>query len=79
MVDDNKSGFLGNASAINCARANGIKDELPIRLKGGEDFQFKGFLVRAISSLHSALEGKLWSGWTRTIPANGPARLKIRN
>ena len=29
-VDNNKSGFLGNASAINCARANGIKDELLI-------------------------------------------------
>jgi L-ascorbate metabolism protein UlaG (beta-lactamase superfamily) len=61
---------LGTVSTARLARAGGVPDDRIIPVKGGEDFQFDGFSVRVIPSLHSALGDKHVFGGTTEIPAD---------
>ena len=49
---------VGSPSTAMLARAGGLPDDRIITVKGGEDLAFDGFSVRAIPSLHSALDDK---------------------
>jgi L-ascorbate metabolism protein UlaG (beta-lactamase superfamily) len=61
---------LGTASTAHLVRAAGIPDDHIIAVKGGEDFEFEGFSVRVIPSLHSALDAKHRFGGDTVIPAD---------
>lgn len=49
---------MGSASTIAVASAKGVAANKLIPIGGGEDYQFDGFSVRVIPSLHSALDDK---------------------
>jgi L-ascorbate metabolism protein UlaG (beta-lactamase superfamily) len=58
---------IGSATSIAIARANHVPEKQLITIRGGEDYQFPGFSVRVIPSLHTALWGKrynntVWAG-----------------
>lgn len=53
-----KAMVVGTESTTNIARAHGVPDQQLITVKGGEDFEFGAFSVKAIPSLHSALSSK---------------------
>jgi L-ascorbate metabolism protein UlaG (beta-lactamase superfamily) len=59
---------MGSLSTARVARASGVPSERIITVKGGEDFAFGGYSVRAIPSLHSALDHKHTFG--AEIPAD---------
>jgi L-ascorbate metabolism protein UlaG (beta-lactamase superfamily) len=61
---------LGTVSTAHLAHAGGVADDHIIPVKGGEDYQFDGFSVRVIPSLHSAIGGKHIFGGTSEIPAD---------
>src|SRR3954468_4295185 len=48
--------IMGSASTTAVARARGVAGDHLVTIKGGEDYQFDGFSVRVIPSLHSALD-----------------------
>jgi L-ascorbate metabolism protein UlaG (beta-lactamase superfamily) len=50
--------ILGSVSTARYARASGVADDHIITVKGGEDFAMAGYSIRAIPSLHSALDHK---------------------
>lgn len=50
--------ILGSASTAALARASGIPPAQIVPVRGGEDYQFEGFSVRVVPSLHSALGHK---------------------
>src|SRR5580704_1063968 len=50
--------LIGSESTARVARASGVPDEQVITVKGGEDFELGAFSIRAIPSLHSALDHK---------------------
>jgi L-ascorbate metabolism protein UlaG (beta-lactamase superfamily) len=50
--------IMGSVSTARYARAVGVAADHIITVKGGEDFAMAGFSIRAIPSLHSALDGK---------------------
>jgi L-ascorbate metabolism protein UlaG (beta-lactamase superfamily) len=56
--------LLGSESTARVARASGVLADHVITVKGGEDFAFDGYSVRAIPSLHSALDHKHGFGGT---------------
>lgn len=49
---------IGTETVCNILRAYGIPDEQLYPVRGGEDYQFDGFSVRVIPSIHSALNDK---------------------
>ncbi|HEY6369080.1 MAG TPA: MBL fold metallo-hydrolase [Candidatus Sulfotelmatobacter sp.] len=49
---------IGTESTENVMRAYGVPEEQPITVRGGEDYQFQGFSLRVIPSIHSPLD--LW-------------------
>lgn len=53
---------LGSVSTARVARASGVPEDRIITVKGGEDFAMGAYSVRAIPSLHSALDGKHYFG-----------------
>jgi L-ascorbate metabolism protein UlaG (beta-lactamase superfamily) len=53
---------MGSASTIHYARASGVPDDHLVPVKGGEDYDFGAFSVRAIPSLHSAIGDKHGKG-----------------
>ncbi|HEX6244952.1 MAG TPA: MBL fold metallo-hydrolase [Polyangiales bacterium] len=59
---------MGSLSTARVARASGVPDDRIITVKGGEDYAFDGYSVRAIPSLHSALDHKHTFG--AEIPAD---------
>jgi L-ascorbate metabolism protein UlaG (beta-lactamase superfamily) len=61
---------LGSESTIHLARASGVPADRLIAVKGGEDYQFDGFSVRVIPSLHSAIDHKHAADGAKTIPAD---------
>jgi L-ascorbate metabolism protein UlaG (beta-lactamase superfamily) len=67
---------IGTESTINLARAGGVPDPQLLPVHGGEDWQFDGFSVKVIRSLHSALNGKHFFD-SRVVPRDfrGPRRL----
>ncbi|MBL8266725.1 MBL fold metallo-hydrolase, partial [Steroidobacter sp.] len=46
---------LGTETSINILRAYGVPEEQLYPVQGGEDYQFDGWSVRVVPSLHSAL------------------------
>ena len=62
--------IIGSESTANLARASSVAAAQIITVKGGEDFQFDGFSVRAIPSLHSALDDKHTFSGSSLIDAN---------
>ena len=46
---------IGTESTLNFARASGVPETQLVTVKGGEDFQFEGFSLRVIPSLHGVL------------------------
>ncbi|MEZ4399752.1 MAG: MBL fold metallo-hydrolase [Kofleriaceae bacterium] len=50
--------LIGSASTARLARASGVPDGQIVTVRGGEDYQFDGFSIRVIPSLHSALDEK---------------------
>lgn len=67
---------IGTESTTNLARAGGVPESKVITVRGGEDYEFVGFSVRVIPSLHSALNGKHFFD-SRVVPRDfrGPRRL----
>jgi L-ascorbate metabolism protein UlaG (beta-lactamase superfamily)/enamine deaminase RidA (YjgF/YER057c/UK114 family) len=51
---------IGHETANSILRAYGIPDEQLYTVQGGEDYQFDGFSVRVVPSIHSALNDKLY-------------------
>ena len=49
---------IGSESTANILRAYGIAERQLITVRGGEDYQFNGFSLRVIPSLHSPLDHK---------------------
>ena len=59
---------VGHQSTINLMRASGITGDKLITVKGGEDFEFGGFSLKVVPSLHSALIQKHYFDNGRVIP-----------
>lgn len=49
---------IGTESTANVMRAYGVPEQQIITVRGGEDYQFPGFSVKVIPSLHSPLDHK---------------------
>jgi L-ascorbate metabolism protein UlaG (beta-lactamase superfamily) len=49
---------IGTESTENVMRAYGVPEEQLLTVRGGEDYQFQGFSLRVIPSLHSPLDHK---------------------
>ncbi len=49
---------VGTETTITILRAYGVADEQLYAVRGGEDYQFEGFSVRVVPTLHSALGEK---------------------
>jgi L-ascorbate metabolism protein UlaG (beta-lactamase superfamily) len=69
--------IIGHEGTANIAKAYGVADDKLIVVRGGEDFDFGGFSVRVIPSIHSALYGKRYnnSQWAGAPPAGLKAPL----
>ena len=67
---------IGTESTTNLARAGGVPESKVITVRGGEDYEFDGFSVKVLPSLHSALNGKHFFD-SRVVPRDfrGPRRL----
>ena len=50
--------IIGTESTENVMRAYGAPEEQLITVRGGEDYQFRGFSLRVIPSIHSPLDHK---------------------
>jgi len=59
----NKTGaiIICTESHANIARAYGVPEKRMLVVQGGEDYQFEGFSLRIIPSLHSPLVGKSYN------------------
>jgi L-ascorbate metabolism protein UlaG (beta-lactamase superfamily) len=49
---------IGTESAENVMRAYGVPEEQLITVRGGEDYQFQGFSLKVIPSIHSPIDHK---------------------
>jgi L-ascorbate metabolism protein UlaG (beta-lactamase superfamily) len=49
---------VGTESTQNVMRANGVPEKQLITVRGGEDYQFAGFSLRVVPSIHSPLDQK---------------------
>ncbi len=67
---------IATPAACQILRAYGIPDSQLYTVKGGEDYQFENFSVKAIPSLHSALNNKLYFD-DRTLDKDLKAPLRI--
>jgi L-ascorbate metabolism protein UlaG (beta-lactamase superfamily) len=67
---------IGTESTTNLGRAGGVPESQLLTVHGGEDWQFDGFSVKVIPSLHSALNGKRFFD-SRVVSRDfrGPRRL----
>ena len=52
---------IGTESTENVMRAYGVPEEQLITVRGGEDYQFQGFSLKVIPSIHSPLDHKTTS------------------
>jgi L-ascorbate metabolism protein UlaG (beta-lactamase superfamily) len=73
-----KAIVVGTESTTNLMHAYGIPDDQLVPVRGGEDFQFKGFSLRVIPSMHSKGPGK-HNLDSRTIPATIAVPLRFRD
>ncbi len=62
--------IVGSGTAANLARAYDVPDEKLITVRGGEDYEFGGFSLRVIPSLHSPLLQKRYYNrpWAGVAP-----------
>jgi L-ascorbate metabolism protein UlaG (beta-lactamase superfamily) len=67
---------MGSASTIAVASARGVASDHLITVRGGEDYQFDGFSVRVIPSLHSALDHKHATPQGQPITVIPPVRFE---
>ncbi|MBL8271734.1 MBL fold metallo-hydrolase [Steroidobacter sp.] len=51
---------IGTESSMNILRAHGVAENQLYTVQGGEDYQFEGFSLRVIRSLHSPLHAKTY-------------------
>ncbi len=67
---------VGTESTINLARAGGVPEAQLVTVRGGEDYEFGGFAVKVIPSLHSAMNEKRYFDG-RVVPRDfrGPRRM----
>lgn len=49
---------IGSESTENVVRAFGVPEEQLLTVRGGEDYQFRGFSIKVIPSIHSPLDHK---------------------
>lgn len=67
---------IGTESTANVMRAYGVPEEQLITVRGGEDYQFPGFSLKVIPSLHSPLDHKHYFS-SSTAPAGMKAPLTL--
>ena len=74
----NKTGavIICTQSHANIARAYGVPNERLIVVRGGEDYQFDGFSLRIMPSIHSPMYDKRYNNYLQQYPANTPADLR---
>jgi L-ascorbate metabolism protein UlaG (beta-lactamase superfamily) len=73
------AGIIGSVSVINISRARNVPEQQLIAVKGGEDYQFDGFSLRVIPSLHTPLFAKHYGSLTfagTTLAGQAPQDLK---
>jgi L-ascorbate metabolism protein UlaG (beta-lactamase superfamily) len=68
---------IGTESTQNVLRAYGVPEIQLITVRGGEDYEFGGFSVKVIPSLHSALDHKHYFS-SATAPPGMKAPLTLR-
>jgi L-ascorbate metabolism protein UlaG (beta-lactamase superfamily) len=67
---------IGTESTENVLRAYGVPEQQLITVRGGEDYQFDGFSLKVIPSLHSPLDHKHYFS-SATAPAGMKAPLTL--
>lgn len=67
---------IGTESTENIMRAYGVPEEQLITVRGGEDYQFHGFSLKVIPSIHSPLDHKHYFS-SATAPAGMKAPLTL--
>ena len=67
---------IGTESTANVLRAYGVPDQQIITVRGGEDYQFPGFSLKVIPSIHSPLDHKRYFS-SATAPAGMKAPLTL--
>jgi L-ascorbate metabolism protein UlaG (beta-lactamase superfamily) len=67
---------IGTESTANVMRAYGVPESQLITVRGGEDYQFPGFSLKVIPSLHSPLDHKHYFS-SATAPAGMKAPLTL--
>lgn len=67
---------IGTESTENVMRAYGVPDEQLLTVRGGEDYQFRGFSLKVIPSIHSPLDHKHYFS-SATAPAGIKAPLTL--
>lgn len=68
--------IVGTESTENVMRAYGVAEEQLVTVRGGEDYQFKGFSLKVIPSIHSPLDHKRYFS-SATTPAGLKAPLTL--
>lgn len=68
---------IGTESTENVMRAYAVPEEQLITVRGGEDYQFKGFSIKVIPSIHSPLDHKHYFS-SETAPARMKAPLTLQ-
>lgn len=69
---------IGTETTITMLQAYGIPDEQLYAVRGGEDYQFDGFSVRVVPTIHSALDEKHYYDdrrWTADSGLVAPLRI----
>ncbi len=69
---------VGTESTTNIARACGVPADQLITVRGGEDYEFGGFSVKVVPSLHSAANSKRYFS-SAVIPRDIKAPLRMRD
>lgn len=67
---------IGSEGTANLARAHAVPENQLITVRGGEDYDFDDFSVRAVPSIHSALDDKRYFSNGRGIAGTAPRGLK---
>lgn len=68
---------IGTESTANVLRAYGVPEEQLITVRGGEDYQFNGFSIKVIPSIHSSLDHKHYFS-SASAPAGMKAPLTLQ-
>ena len=69
---------IGTESTASLARAGGVPEGQLITVRGGEDYEFGGFSVKVVRSLHSAMNDKRYFD-SRLVPLDFRGPRTMRN